>query len=172
MNTKKIMLILALLSMTIFFAACGNSNDPSNTTSNTDDDASNDINISLNSRPDLSGQVEKILGNEVTLSVAELPEQGEQGDLSPEEREKRREEMQNMSPEERQQMMRERIKFTGETEKLIIPVGTPIISGRGEKITQLELGDIYAGMMLQFWFEKGENGLNDTVKYVRVNQSR
>lgn len=120
-------------------------------------------------RPDLYGKVKKILGNEVTLELAELPERKE---ISEEDREKMKLQMQNGNSSEggfggQGNKMKREIKFTGENKDIIIPVGLPIVSVKRGEETQLELGDIIEGTFLQIWLNDDES-----VKAVRVIQGR
>lgn len=170
MNKKIFKSFLILLTMVLLFSGCTSSNETSNLP--VAGDSSNDINISIDSRPDMYGKVKKILGNEVVLMLAEVSERPAQGEMSEEDREKRRAEMQNSSAEERQKKMEDRIKFTGETENFIIPVGIPIISRSRGEITQLDLADIHEGSMLQIWFGEGEAEEDKTVRMVNVLQGQ
>ncbi len=77
--------------------------------------------MSFKDRPDMYGKVKDILGNEVTLELAETPESNDRSEMSQEEREDLKSQMESGG---KQQMMTDSIKFTGETVNLIIPVGT------------------------------------------------
>lgn len=118
---------------------------------------------------DIYGMVKTVLGNEVSLSLAEYQDVTK---LSEEEKEKKRNDMQSLSQEERQKIKNQQINYTGETASVIIPVGTPIISGNinsGQKvIKELLLSDVYEGMFLRIWLEEGGSGEESTAEFVRV----
>lgn len=119
-------------------------------------------------KPDLYGKVSKIIGNEVTLQLSEMPKQERSNkDVTKEEREKMKQEMQNMSPEQRAKKMEESLKLTGETKSVVIPVGVPISSFKQGVETELDLGDIYNGLIIQVWLDE-----DNTAKSVRVMQGR
>jgi len=184
-NKKGIVFFLILLSMMLLLGGCSGTKESSRNVkqSATTGNLSNNNSNPEKRKADIYGKVQSILGNEVTLLVAEIPQreetsQGQRQSMSAEEREQRRAEFQNINPEERQQMrqkMMENIKFTGETEIFIIPVGTPIVSaGRGnarQDIKELNLADIHEGTILQIWFREGETGEDRTVEYVQVMQA-
>ena len=173
MDKKGLKVLLMVLSIILLLTGCGKSDDVSGTAAdNSKGDAAGKGNISLRNRPDMYGKVESILGNEVKILVAEMPERSGFSGTKPEEKEKRRAEMQNMDPEQRQQMMQDSIKFTGETKTLIIPVGIPIVSMKQKEITEMDLGDIYKGMFLQIWFNEEDESGDRTVKSVRATQGR
>lgn len=172
MINKKSKLLIILLSISLLFVACAKSSDSSDAATETDNVSdSQNIERAERPRPDVYGQVKSILGNEIVLELAEVPEGNGRTDMTEEERAKFREEMQSLSQEERQKKFQESIKFTGETMNIIIPVGTPINSFRQGQESQLDLADIYEGTMLQIWFYEDE-GENKTVKTVRVMQGR
>lgn len=115
------------------------------------------------------GKVKSIVGNEVTLSVAEPPASKE---LSDAEKAKKRAEMQALSPEERKKVQESQTKLTGETATIIIPVGTPIISGNTpEVMKEVSLTDIRSGVSLRIWLEGG-NGGTKSAEYVRLLQAQ
>lgn len=118
-------------------------------------------------KPDLYGKVSKIIGNEVTLQLAEMPERPNKEEMTQEEREKMKQEMQNATPEQRANRMEESLKLTGETQSIVIPVGIPITSFKQGSETELDLGDIYNGVILQIWLDEDK-----TAKSVRVMQGR
>ncbi len=118
-------------------------------------------------KPDLYGKVSKIIGNEVTLQLAEMPERPDRKNMTPEEREKMKQQMENMNPEQKTKRTETSLKLTGETQTIIIPVGIPITSFKQGSETQLDIGDIYIDVILQIWLNK-----DGTVKSVRVMQGR
>lgn len=115
------------------------------------------------------GLVKSIVGNEVILQLAEPPNSQP---LPEKDKEKRRSEMQALSPEERQKIKDSQTKFTGENGTIIIPVGTPIVSGSTpETMKEMSLTDIRAGVFLRIWLEGG-SGEAKTAEYVRLLQSQ
>ncbi|MBA1335095.1 MAG: hypothetical protein HPY66_0717 [Firmicutes bacterium] len=120
--------------------------------------------------PDVFGKVKSILGNE--LVVYKLDSNREE--LADAEKEKLRNEMQNLSPEEKAKRREERNKTAGETLELIIPVGTPIISlsnlsGKTE-VTELQISDIKEGQTLRIWLEEAAPGTTPSSEFIHVQQ--
>ncbi|PAB57238.1 hypothetical protein [Anaeromicrobium sediminis] len=98
-------------------------------------------------RPTMYGKVQKIVGNEVTLMLAKMPEPVQ---ISKENREK-------ISREEMKEKMKNRkIEFTGETVDIIIPVGVPIEKRGQGGASQVDLENIGVDSMLQVWVEDGD----------------
>ncbi len=180
-----------MLCFSMLFAGCSQSNRVSAPEGGSvSSHAANDttLNKAPERKADVYGKVKTILGNEVTLEVAEMPERPEK--VSKQKSEKGSKEkpeigegVKTKSSEEIQQFkeqMKEKmdksIKLTGEVETFIIPVGLPIVSsGKGKSVdgtTTLELIDIYEGMFLQVWFEEGEAEADKLAQYVRAMVSR
>lgn len=126
-------------------------------------------------RPDMFGKVKSIVGNEVTLLLADMPEMPEKqetqdGAAAPQQT---KETMRSqagpggfeggppgMGREGKQPVTRDlsNMDFTGETKTLLIPVATPVVSGsRGEESEELDFSDIEAGDILQIWLDDEEN---------------
>jgi hypothetical protein len=63
------------------------------------------------------------------------------------------------------------IKLTGETLTLLIPVGVPINSFAQGGMKELDIADIYEGMMMQIWYDK-EDEASKTIIRVMVMQGR
>lgn len=166
---KILLVVLTALVILLMFTACSGKTQAS--VSNTDNSASQAVSQAPDRPAEIYGQVKTILGNEVTVSLAEPPVTAE---LSDAEKEKRRAEMQALSPEERQKLRNGQIKFTGETATVTIPVGTPITSGNtgGANLKELALSDIYEGIFLRIWLDKGGDGAVKTAAYTRVLQSQ
>lgn len=168
---KNIKISLAVISFLLLFTACS-----SNTQSNITDAnnvSSQAISQSPDRQPEIYGQVRTVLGNEVTLSLAEPQNNAE---LSEAEKENRKNEMQALSPEEKQKQRDGQVKFTGETATVTIPVGTPITSGNSvndqQNLKELTLSDISESIFLRIWLEEGEVGETKAAEYVRVLQSQ
>ena len=168
---KNIKITLVALSVLLLFTAC------SGQTQSNVSDANNVLSQTVSQSPDrtaeIYGQVKTILGNEVTLSLAEAQNNTE---LSEAEKENRQQEMQALSPEDKQKLRDGQVKFTGETITIIIPVGTPITSGNSnngqQNLTELALADISESLFLRIWLEEGGDGETKTAEYVRVLQSQ
>lgn len=168
---KNIKIMLVALSVILLFTACSG-----NTQSNVPD-ANNVPSQTISQSPDriaeIYGQVKTILGNEVTLSLAEAQNNSE---LSEAEKENRKQEMQALSAEEKQKLRDEQVKFTGETVTVTIPVGSPITSGNNineqQDLKELSLADIREGIFLRIWLEEGGDGEAKSAEYVRVLQSQ
>lgn len=169
-NVRILLVVLTALGVLLLFTACSGKTQAS--VSNTDNSTSQAVSQAPDRPAEIYGQVKAILGNEVTVSLAEPPVTVE---LSDAEKEKRKAEMQALSPEERQKLRNEQIKFTGETATVTIPVGTPITSGNtggGVNLKEMALSDIYEGTFLRIWLEKGGDGAVKTAEYTRVLQSQ
>lgn len=112
------------------------------------------------SRPDLSGEVTSIVGNEVTLKVIEMPQTGpnmargaQRGMRPPGEGRPG----QGFQAGAGTGMMGPgTIKYSGEKKTVLIPVGIPITTmTRGEKGREtktLDFTDIKKGAILQIWY--------------------
>lgn len=136
---------------------------------------------------DVYGRVKSIIGNEVVLEVAEMPQrregQGGSGQGSAGENGGSTSSVNQagqMPPGggppmgggqgQRSGMQRE-IKLTGETLTLLIPVGVPINSFAQGGMKELDIADIYEGMMMQIWYDK-EDEASKTIIRVMVMQGR
>lgn len=135
-------------------------------------------------RPDLSGRVKSIIGNEVILELIEMPERGSGAP--------QRESSQQQAPDRQaggggaipggggapgmpgpgggsQQRTNRELKLTGETKTLLIPVGIPIMTMGQNTQKELDLADIYQGMVMQIWLDPDDK---ETITQVRVMQGR
>ncbi|SCZ81843.1 hypothetical protein SAMN03080599_03088 [Acidaminobacter hydrogenoformans DSM 2784] len=130
---------------------------------------------------EIYGKVTKIIGNEVTLSVAVAQVATEE--LTEEEKAEKQAAMQSLSVEERQKLKDEQIQFTGEKKTVIIPVGTPITAGgsgtgtssegltpEASVLTEVALAEIVEGTMLKIWLAEGSEGTELIAEYTRVLQ--
>lgn len=122
-------------------------------------------------RPDLFGRVKSIIGNEVVLELAEMPqrEAGEKKSKQGSDAGER-----PINPEGKigggpeQRGGKRQLKFTGETKTILIPVGIPIKSfSRREE--ELDIADIYEGSLLQIWLDEDDK---ETITRVSVAQGR
>lgn len=156
--------VLIIFSILLLFTGCSSKQEEALNVSNEQESQRERPDFE---KPDLYGKVSKLVGNEVTLQLAEMPERPNRENMTEEDREKMKQEMQNITPEERAKKMEQSVTLTGETQSIIIPVGIPITSFKQGIETELALGDIYIGVILQIWLNEDK-----TVKSVRVMQGR
>lgn len=101
-----------------------------------------DVNRDNIGRADIFGKVSRIVGNEVTLALIEMPKVDESNE---------KKQKAERSADGFQGAMNMEPNYTGETIKLIIPVGVPILA-RGKGIQEeKDLSDIIAGSMIMIW---------------------
>ncbi|MBB6215228.1 hypothetical protein HNQ80_001317 [Anaerosolibacter carboniphilus] len=197
----KYKLIIAVITTALLLTACGNSQPQvaagttgqgsqkseqtagSNSEENKNNAGQNQGRVQ--ERPDVYGRVKSIIGNEVVLELAEMPERrsgqngtgqggtgqnsgsapaGNQGGQMPPAGNGQ------MGQVQRSGMQRE-IKLTGETLTLLIPVGVPVNSFGQGGMKQLDIADIYEGMMMQIWYDKKDEA-SKTIIRVMVMQGR
>lgn len=101
------------------------------------------------SRPDLMGEVESIVGNEVKLKLIEIPERGAQRQHS--------DSGQGQGGGNTSGSGQARtVKYTGQTETVTIPVGVPLIAmsrgSNGLEETEVELKSIKKGSILSITY--------------------
>jgi len=125
------------------------------------------------SRPDLSGEVGSIKGNEITLKVIETPNfrQGNsQRNRSQGSDDRGNGNQGNNDRTQRQgsgfngpQGQRRAVQYTGETKNITVPSGTSItVFTRGENGREskaVELKDIKQGDILQVWYSDKDKGI-------------
>ncbi len=175
-------LLILILAITMVVTGCSNAKE--NVTSTDEQNASHNNmegngeipnqngNQKRNNRPDMMGKVKSIIGNEIILQLAEMPEIQERSE-SEQNNEKRALGVNNNGsgfggpPGGMRSGGNREMNFTGETKTLLIPVGVPITSfgAGGEK--ELEIEDIYEGSILQIWFDKDDN---EMITQVRMMQ--
>lgn len=181
MKVKDYFVIMLLLSILVFCSACGNLGEKTADGTNAGNNSAGEINPpeerprQNQDMPELFGQVQSIDGNEVTILVAEMPQLRERADRSFDQdkennvnSQKIENQTENPAPAEKRDPMNDKMTFTGETQKVVIPEGTLISLGMGDKNTELRLSDIQNGMLLQIWFEAEDDSENKTIKTVRV----
>ncbi|SHI89757.1 hypothetical protein SAMN02745975_00854 [Geosporobacter subterraneus DSM 17957] len=192
--------ILGLLSISLLFTACGKTDasvdQPAQTNPETQSQqaanpqGSNDQNNRPQfQRPDLYGRVKSIIGNEVLLELAEMPERS--SGTSPGDGASPGGVRQSggggamtaggampaipgggggpMLSGSGQQRTARALNLTGETKTILIPVGIPIISFGQNTQKELDLADIYQGMMMQIWLDPNDK---EMITQVRVMQGR
>lgn len=121
------------------------------------------------SRPSIFGKVKSIVGNEVEIELAKMPERpkGQNG-----ERPKKQNSGSNNGGGAPSGMppgmgggMRSasNLELTGEVKTVTIPVGVPIEQRSGQEMKQIDIADIYAGSVIQIWTDA-----NDKTMITRV----
>ncbi len=152
MRKKSLKSILIILVCTLMFTGCSNPDDVSNEVQSSE---SSNIEISFDENPDIYGQVKSVLGNEVVLEMAEIPEGGRGSG--------ERTEAHNGASKGDSGERKQTVEFTGETKTIVIPVGIPIASVKQGEATQSDLNSIYEGTFLKIWLNE-----DDTVKSIVV----
>ncbi|AOY77140.1 hypothetical protein [Clostridium formicaceticum] len=176
---KTFKIVIGIVVLSLLFAGCQKNEEITNAIQTTDQvQRSEDLNSQGRSPnaeqnpPDLYGKVKSIVGNEVLLELAEIPEirteQQNNGDQRPINEVAVGGGMGPMPGGQRPGGNRE-IKYTGETTTLLIPVGVPITSFGQNTSKQLDIGDIYEGTLLQIWFDKDDE---ERIIQVRIIQGR
>jgi hypothetical protein len=186
----KYKLMVAIISTALLLTACGSSQpqvtastpgqeikgSEQSTGSNSGENSSNagQNQGREQERPDVYGRVKSIIGNEVVLELAEMPQRrtGQSGGSAT---------AGNQSGQippsggsqmgggqgERPTVQRE-LKLTGETLTLLIPVGVPITSFSQGGMKQLDIADIYEGTMMQVWYDKNDEASKTIVRIMAV----
>ncbi len=113
--------------------------------------------------PAFFGKVQSIIGNEVVLQLAKMPERPANSEGDAEQNREKPLQVSGASGEGAgpggpppgsggNGSKRREMEFTGETKTITIPVGVPIVSrSRDKGETSLDIADIYAGVILQVW---------------------
>ncbi len=199
MKMQKVCAWLLGAALCLLLAGCGSQNTAESQApaDANQEAASQDANTAPDTQQrqaDLSGEVESIVGNEVTLALIEMPEMpGNMGDrTNPADNSQTNRgdgnppgDFANMTEEERQALREQRqseggsmpsgsrpqmeLTYTGETKTIVIPPGVTI-SGFGRQGSELEISDIQAGAILMVWFADGDTGESGTVETVRMMQ--
>jgi len=152
-------------------------------------------NIPAAQDPDITGVVKSIIGNEVVLALAEMPEMiagPDGGGTAPDGKAPTardgaappdagdRPQLENMTDEERRAMREQRdagaekqpgmeLTYTGEEICLTIPVGVTIVSRGGAPAgEEMDMTNIQKGNILSIWYKDGESGENAVIEYVRL----
>lgn len=178
-NMKKntIRMLPFLLSMSLLASAC--SAVPAATPESADPGTANTAAVPAmpERAAEAYGSVTRIIGNEVTIKLAEIPVTT---DVVPtaEEKAAKKAAMQALSDEERLKLKAELIVYTGKEAVIIIPVGSPITSGSTASATDSEpvllenaLSDIKSGMLLKIWIKEGGDKEGMLAEYTRIMQS-
>jgi len=181
---KRIFSLILIVSVAgTIFTGCSSNQTSNNTSQSVSESAQSGSNSSKSAEgadasskseqskeaPDMMGEIKKIIINEITISLVEMPtniQRNAEGDRAAGDRkdgndksslEKKREDV---------------LKLTGESATFIIPVGTPIISTKrganGMESNELQLSDIYEGVVLQVWLKEGGSGEDKIAENVAV----
>lgn len=178
MRKRILCLILTVSAVAMIFTGCSASNTANNSSSSVSKSVESEDRSGKEAEsrkePEILGQIKGIIGNEISISLVEMPEnmgRSDSGDVSAEDREAAKAQggtKGGASGQGRQ----DAIKLTGESETFIIPVGTPIVSTKrgndGMERKELQLEDIYEGMVLQVWLKEGGNGEDKIAEKVAV----
>jgi len=152
---------ILLICLSLLFTGCAKTNEPSNAVpSDVSSEAEgrqteNKEGERKRMRPDMFGRVKSIIGNEVVLEIAEMPERtaNKNGDQTNKPIGVPNGEGNGGGQRPQGVGAGRELKFTGETATLLIPIGVPITTrGQGE-LKEIDLADIYAGALLQIWFD-------------------
>lgn len=195
-NIYKKIIFSAVLCMSLLpLAACGQQS-PSNSEGNNKNTSPAAIsnqegpqggpdNKKERDHADLMGRVTKIVGNEVTIELAEMPKRQEsQNNTSSTNEEKAVMPAATSSgqsssngdgpggggmPPSGGQGNRKgmELTFTGETKTFTIPVGIPITSRSPEGEKTLEIADIYAGVTIQVWLNKNDQSKASSISIMQ-----
>lgn len=183
MRIKYLSLVLVvLIGCSVLLNACTGSDENTNietkpnTEVATNEDATKE---NGNGQPkklaDVIGVVQKIVGNEVTVSLIDTSEMKGMFDRD------------NMSDQDREAVKKQNnsggfggnkngekfeIKLTGETEVVIIPVGTPIVKRSIGEMKEMDLSSIVKGSTVMIWLEEGGNGEVSYASYVSLQAAR
>ncbi|MCY6371340.1 hypothetical protein [Clostridium ganghwense] len=176
MKKKILCLILSVISVTGLFVGCSGANKTasnSNTTAISGAEKKGENSKTENKNRNqayIMGKVKNIVGNEITIDLVDMPERPQRSEG---ETKKKGEETKGMGSGGSRERVADNIKLTGESEVVIIPVGTPIVSNKrgddGMEKTELQLEDIYEGMILQIWLKAGSEGKDKTAEKVVVS---
>ncbi|MFT9497521.1 hypothetical protein [Anaerosolibacter sp.] len=199
----KYKLMAAVVCTALLLTACGNAQPQGAAVASAQESQSSEQNTENNSgenrnnpgqkqgreqaAADVYGRVKSIIGNEVVLELAEMPQRregqggsgqgsaGQNGGSTPIANQAGQMPPSGSPPMgggqgERTGIQRE-IKLTGETLTLLIPVGVPINSFAQGVMKELDIADIYEGMMMQIWYDK-EDEASKTIIRVMVVQGR
>ncbi|MEW9122120.1 MAG: hypothetical protein AB2421_05355 [Thermotaleaceae bacterium] len=197
MNTQYKAILAGILGLSILLSGCSKTNaaldQPTGTNQqNQSQKSSNESETRGQNgrpeqqRPDIFGRVKSIVGNEVVLEVAEMPERangenqnapGAQGQT----RDNTGARATGGGPVGggsmgggpmgggTQRGNSSSLNFTGETKTILIPVGIPITSMGQSGSKELDIADIYKGMIMQIWFDQEDK---EMIAQVRVMQGR
>lgn len=182
MKHKRVLFMLVSLALAILVAGCGTSNDSNTATTEkasqeTKTSATEGTKITMpEERPSYMAKVKEIIGNEVTIYKAEIPAAPpkDQGQSTQGKQAQPQANAQTQATDKTQANAGQsqgnrgfRMNFSDKEEKIMIPVGTPIVSmQRGSaEVSEVALTDIKADTILRIWEKDG------TITFVQVANS-
>jgi len=156
MKFSKFMLVLILTFISIVAVGCGGTAETPQKNNSTAVEGE-EITVP-EERPALIGKVKEIVGNEVTVYKAQV---AQNEGTSKEEPANQAQNQDNRGG--RPEFAGFEMKFTEETETILIPVGVPIVTmQRGANVKQVELTKITKDTILRIWKKDG------TVSFIQV----
>lgn len=163
MNKLVSKIFIGLICLSLGLSGCAASSQPSDVELNNkpnqvgeEKDANNEEKRARK-RPDMFGRVKSIIGNEVVLEIAEMPQMSANKDNKQKNKAVGVPTGEGKGTGQRPQGAGGReLKFTGETVTLLIPVGIPITTRSQSGTKEIDLVDIYEGSSLQIWFDDME----------------
>ncbi len=163
---KKVILPIIMISLVIFTVGCSkNTKATSNNTASFQDPEQPER------MAEIYGKVKTIQGNIVIIS--EMVQTQNSQDLTEEQKQKKREEMQSLSEEDRKKIKGESQQFTGKTLTITVPVGVPIKIKKSQidsgEIVEGGLNDIQTGVIISIWTEKSDISNKAPAEYVRIS---
>lgn len=188
MIRSNVKILIGVLSTSLLLTACTSStpavstNPPSQASSEIKQNTTeNNVRQNKEGRrvqnsPDLFGKVKSIIGNEIVLELAEIP-QREEGQGRPAQGEGNSGGETPANPGGQMGSQRGRpagnrqLKLTGETATVLIPVGIPVTTFSKGETKEMDIADIYEGSILQIWFDENDKE-NQTITRVMVMQGR
>lgn len=192
MNNQYKIILAGILGVSILLSGCSKTNAVLEQSVGTNQESSDESETrgqngrSEQQRPDLFGRVKSIVGNEVVLEIAEVPERasGENQSATRAQGQTRDNTGARATGEGpmgggpmgggsmgggTQRGSSSSLNFTGETKTILIPVGIPITSMGQSGSKELDIADIYKGMIMQIWFDQEDK---EMIAQVRVMQGR
>ncbi|WZL72348.1 hypothetical protein QBE52_14805 [Clostridiaceae bacterium 35-E11] len=188
MINLNVKILIGILSTSLLLTGCADStpkistNPPSQASSESEQNTAENTagqdkeNRRIQNRPDLFGKVKSIIGNEVVLELAEMPqsEEGKGRQVQGEGTsggESSANQGGQMGVQGGRSAGNRQLKLTGETATVLIPVGVSVtIFSKGEA-KEIDIADIYEGSMLQIWFDENDKE-NQIITRVMVMQGR
>ncbi|MCT4620970.1 MAG: hypothetical protein N4A62_16480 [Marinisporobacter sp.] len=169
MMKLKSKVVVLLVGVSLLFTGCGSSKIEETSSSSTQEVEKSQVEEKRKkNRADLFGRVKSIIGNEVVLELAEMPQR---------KAEENAEKPSGEKPENpgagggSGQGRKREIKLTGETETILIPVGIQVLSFSRDGEKEIDIADIYEGSMMQIWYDEKDQE-SKTITKVMIMQGR
>lgn len=165
-NFKRIILPIIMTSLVLFTLGCSK---------NTPSDSANTSSFQDPEQPqrnaEVYGKVKTIQGNIVIIT--EMVQTQNNQDLTEEQKQKRKDEMQSLSEEDRKKLKSESQQLTGKTLTVTVPVGVPIKIKKSQtdsgEIVEGGLVDIQTGVIISIWTEKSDISSKAPAEYARIS---